>query len=222
MSQATYCSAICALVLLSMAGPAAGQTTSAQVSGIVIDPSSAVIAGAKVTLTNEGTSEARTALTNETGNFVFPAVVPGTYRVKMEAGGFKTNEQRGLVITANERRSLGSVALQVGDTAESVTVDAQAAQIQTASAENSSLLSSNQLAYLSTRGRDVISLLRIIPGVTPGNDAESLGGTFGTGLPSVNGQSAGFNQVSLDGQAAPTPTSSVPSTAPRAWMRSPR
>jgi hypothetical protein len=63
------------------------------------------------------------------------------------------------------------------------------------------MVSDRQLDLLSTKGRDVISLLKLIPGVTPGNDAESLGGTFGTSLPAINGQSSGFNQVSLDGQS---------------------
>ena len=200
MSKATYCLAFCALVLLTMAGPAAGQTTSAQVSGTVTDSSSAIIAGAKVTLLNEGTSEARVVNTNETGNFVFPAVVPGGYRIKIEARGFKVNEQRGIVITANERRSLGSVALQVGDSSESVTVEAQTQQVQTASAENSALMSPNQLSQIGTRGRDVISLLRMLPGVSAGGDSASLGGAYGTATPNISGVRSEMNSVTLDGQ----------------------
>src|SRR5215475_1098468 len=184
-----------------IAFPALAQTTSSEVSGTVIDPSSAVIVGARVTLQNESTAEARTVATNESGAFVFPAVVRGTYSIKVEASGFKTQRERNIVITANEKRSVGSIALALGSAAESVTVEAQGAQVQTSSGENASLLSDRQLNTLSTRGRDVISLLKLIPGVTPGNDAESLGGTFGTTLPAVNGQSAGFNQVTLDGQS---------------------
>ncbi len=193
--------ALSAVVLLFAAQLLTGQTTSAQLSGTVLDPTSAVVVGAKVTLRNESTSETRTSVTNEVGAFVFPSLVPGTYRISIEAPGFKTMEQRGIVLTANDRRSVGTITLQLGNVAESVTVEAQALEVQTRTAENSSMLSSDQLRYLSTRGRDVISLLRLIPGVTPGTDAESLGGTFGTFLPAVNGQSAGFNQVTLDGQS---------------------
>jgi len=189
------------LVLFCAAGAALGQTTSAQISGTVVDPTGAVVVGATVTLQNEETSETRRTTTNEVGNFVFPALVPGRYQISIEAAGFRSTTQRGLVLTANDRRFLGAIKLELGNVSETVTVEAQAVQVQTSSAENASLLSSDQLSYLSTRGRDVISLLRIIPGVTPGNDAESLGGTFGTSLPAVNGQSSGFNQVSLDGQS---------------------
>src|SRR5215471_6119898 len=128
---------------------APSQTTSSEVSGTVVDPSSAIIAGAKVTLQNEATSEARIVNTNESGVFVFPAVVRGTYSLKIEAGGFKTQQQKGIVITANEKRSVGTIALALGNASDSVTVEAHAAQVQTSSGENSSMLSDNQLNLLS-------------------------------------------------------------------------
>jgi hypothetical protein len=201
MSRVTSATLSAVLIALWLAAPLAGQTTSSEVSGAVVDQTSAVIPEAKVTLQNEATSETRTVETNDAGIFVFPAIVHGTYTLKVEAGGFKTRQQKGIVITANEKHSLGTISLELGSASESITVEAQGAQVQTSSGENGSLLSSNQLQLLSTRGRDVISLLKLIPGVTPGNDAESLGGTFGTALPAVNGQSAGFNQVTLDGQS---------------------
>jgi hypothetical protein len=188
-------------LLLSLVTIAPAQTTTSEVSGTVLDSSSAVVPGATVTLRNTATSVSSIEKTNAAGLFVFSGVVPGAYEVKIEASGFKASERRGIEISANEKRSLGSLVLDVGSSSETITVNAQAMQVQTSSGENSSLLSTSQMDHLSTRGRDAISLLKLIPGVTPGNDAESLGGTFGTTLPAVNGQSSGFNQVTLDGQS---------------------
>ena len=201
MSRVAFTFVLAAFAAVLGITPAIAQTTSSEISGTVVDPSSALIAGARVTLKSESTSETRSATTNETGLFVFPAVVPGVYTIKVEANGFKNREAIGIVLTANQKRSVGNIALEVGNASESITIEAQGSQVQTGSAENSSLLSGHQLAELSTRGRDVVSLLKLIPGVTPGTDADSLGGTFGTTLPAVNGTSSGFNQVTLDGQS---------------------
>lgn len=176
------------------------QTTSAQISGTIVDPGSSVIVGAKVTLENEGTSDARSAVTNESGGFVFPALVPGTYRIKVEANGFKSSETTGIVLTANERRSMGSLPLAIGSVSESISVRELNVQVQTSSSENSELLSSQQLSNLVTRGRDVVSLLRVLPGVSAGSDEEALGGTFGTATPNISGTRNRFNTFTLDGQ----------------------
>src|SRR5689334_1799609 len=104
-----------ALFALCLVTSAPSQTTSSEISGTVVDPSSAIIVGAKVTLQNEATSEGRTVTTNESGVFVFPAVVRGTYLLKIEASGFKTQQQTGIVITANEKRSVGTIALALGN-----------------------------------------------------------------------------------------------------------
>src|SRR5215813_5643106 len=145
MIRVAFSFALSVLLAVCIAVPALAQTTSSEVSGTVIDPSSAVIVGATVTLQNEATAEARTIKTNESGAFVFPAVVRGIYSIKVEAGGFKTQQERGIVITANEKRSVGSIALALGTASESVTVEAQGAHVQTSSGENASLLSDKQL-----------------------------------------------------------------------------
>jgi hypothetical protein len=187
-------------LLASMATAGLAQTTSAQVSGSVVDPSQQLIVGARVTLTNQGTSDGRETATNQTGDFVFAALVPGTYSVRVESGGFKTFERTGIVVTANERRALGAIELSVGTVTESVSVRAENVQVQTTSSENSELLSSQQLTNLVTRGRDVVSLLRVLPGVSAGSDEEALGGTFGTLTPNISGTRNRMNTVTLDGQ----------------------
>ena len=96
-----------------------------------------------------------------TGDFVFNAVIPGTYSLTVEQSGFKTLERTGLVLTATQRLAVGSLQMAVGAVSERITVEASGATVQTTSSGNSAELSGKQLNQLMTRGRDVISLLRV-------------------------------------------------------------
>jgi hypothetical protein len=179
---------------------AAGQTTTGQIGGSVVDPSQNVIPAAAVVLQNEGTGEARSTTTNGEGQFVFAALVPGTYRVTVEHDGFRTFMQTGIVLTANERRALGALAMELGQVSENVSIVASNVAVQTGSSENSELLSSQQLSQLVARGRDLVGLLRVLPGVSQGAEGDALGGTFGTTTPNIGGTRNRMNTVALDGQ----------------------
>ena len=83
------------LIVLALAGPAAGQTYQGGVRGLVRDPQG-VIPGAEVTLTNEETNAVRTVVSNDVGEYVFTGVLPGVYSVRVALPGFKTEERKGL------------------------------------------------------------------------------------------------------------------------------
>lgn len=176
------------------------QTTTGQISGAVVDASGQVIVGAKVTLRHEGTRETRQASSNDSGGFVFTTLVPGTYSVRIENQGFATAERTGIVVTANERRALGDIELKVGSVTESISVRAENVQIQTTSAENSELLSTKQMELLQSKGRDIVALLRVMPGVSASVDNAALGDTFGTLTPNISGTRNRMNTFTLDGQ----------------------
>src|SRR5690348_624835 len=93
------------LSVLCLGLPGHAQTSSGEIRGRVVDPGNAVIVGAQVTLTNQNTSETRSAKTNNQGEFVFVAVQPGTYEVSVTSKGFKTLDKRDLVLTAADRLS---------------------------------------------------------------------------------------------------------------------
>lgn len=188
----------CLLFLFGVTATA--QTTSGQISGTVVDPQAAMVPGAKVVLENEGTGSTRTATTGSNGTFVFPALTPGGYQIRVEAAGFKSLQRTGILLTANEERSLGSLALEVGGVSETVTVAAEAVQVQMASGESSSLISSNQIQNLQSRGRDPITLMRVLPGVNGAADNDAAGGSFGSFTPTVNGLRSNLNNVTIDGQ----------------------
>jgi len=107
------------LLLLPALLPA--QNTSCSLAGSVQDPAGAVVLNAKVTLTGEGNGFVRTGVTNQEGFFSFPDLTPATFTIAIEAPGFKVYRQTGILIEADERRSLGQVKLQVGQVSESVT-----------------------------------------------------------------------------------------------------
>lgn len=151
------------------------QTVTGTITGTVTDPSDHVIAGAKVTLTNDRTGETRVVSTNDTGSFSITAIKPGSYSIKVEQGGFKAFRRTGIVLSANERQSAGDFQLSVGSLSETVNVEAQGVAVQTASAEHSSVISGSQVEQLQMRGRDPVSLLKLLPGVASFTDTEALG-----------------------------------------------
>jgi hypothetical protein len=187
------------LALASSAAILAAQSVSGSVSGTVVDQTRQVLPGATVALRNEQTGDSRATQTNEVGAFVFPAVQPGVYTVRVELSGFAPFERTHTVVPANEQLSIGAVQLNVGNLSETVTLTAQGTIVQTASSERSALITSNQLEMVADRGRDVVSLLRILPGVAYSTPTDAPGGNFGTTTPNINGNRATWNTMTVDG-----------------------
>jgi hypothetical protein len=187
---------ICALLMVNRG---AAQTVSGRVSGSVVDASNNAVAGATVTLINERTSDSRTATTNDSGAFVFTAMLPGAYTIKVEQKGFSAFERRGNVLTANEHLAVGDLALKVGELSETVTTVAEGTPVQTESTEHSALISSKQIELISIRGRDVTALLRILPGVSYQAQSESAGNGFGSSAPNIQGGRSTWNTLNVDG-----------------------
>ncbi len=154
-----------AVVSALAVGGLLAQNISGTVSGTVKDQAGSVVPNAQITLTNQATGVAQKIATNEVGLFVFPSVLPGTYTVDVAMSGFRSFSIRDITVTANERRSLGDITLQVGQLTEKVQVVAEATPIQTASSERSGSISGDQILNLGTKGRDFLSLLSALPGV---------------------------------------------------------
>src|SRR5439155_6145490 len=116
-------------LLLVLPAVLPAQNISCALSGTVQDPGGAVMAGVKVTLTGEGNGFVMSAITTHEGFFSFPDLTPATFTLSVEAPGFKTYKQTGILINAAEHRSLGQVKLEVGRISESVTVTAEAVTV---------------------------------------------------------------------------------------------
>src|SRR5262245_13966562 len=188
------------LCLFFAPATAVGQTVTGMISGAVTDASGQIIQNATVTLVNERTGAARTVTTNDAGGFVFAAAPPGIYTITVDQKGFRKFERKGNALTANERLSIGNIALVIGELSETVTTNASVTPVQTESAEHSALISSKQLETISIRGRDVVSLLRILPGVSLQGQSEAGGGSGGgSQIPNIQGGRGMFSIVNVDG-----------------------
>ncbi|MBO0857798.1 MAG: carboxypeptidase regulatory-like domain-containing protein [Chloracidobacterium sp.] len=187
------------LLVLINAQYAAAQIVTGAISGVVVDAAGNAVAGATVRLINEMTNDTRVLTTGESGDFHFAAVMPGTYTVKVEQNGFSAFERRGNVLTANESLAVGKLLMKVGDLNETITTVAEGTPVQTESTEHSALISSKQLELISQRGRDVTTLLKILPGVSYGGESESLGGGYGSSTPNIQGGRNTWNTLSVDG-----------------------
>lgn len=120
---------------------------------------------AEATLTHQATGVTIPSKTNEAGIVLFPGLTPGVYTLKITAVGFRTYQVRDIAITANERRTLGTITLQLGQVQESVDVVAGARPVQTASSERSGLIAGDQILNIAIKGRDFLGLLSTIPGI---------------------------------------------------------
>ena len=194
--------AIALLVVLGVGGRAAAQDANATITGAVADEQGQVLPGATVTVINEATRLARTTTSDGRGDFRVPSLIPGTYTVKVEMQGFKAFEQRGNVLNASATLSLGAVKLGLGQLTEVIVVEESGSKVNVEETQHSGLLTSTQIEQLQSKGRDVVNLLRTVPGVRYGSDNDALGDSFGTIVPNVNGQRGNSLKATVDGMNA--------------------
>jgi Carboxypeptidase regulatory-like domain/TonB-dependent Receptor Plug Domain len=195
-----------ALLLLSL--PVKSQTITGSISGTVTDPNGGIIPGATVTIISEKTNDVRTLTTNEEGRFNFTSVQPGAYTIKVERDGFQTLERRGTILSANENLALGEMKLDPGQVTQTVTVTSEGQTIERESSDLTARITSDQINLISTKGRDVTSLLRLLPGTSNVPDIEAVGNGFGTTLPNFSGQRSRSTVATVDGLNASEPSGS--------------
>ncbi len=195
-------------IVLSPLSKAYTQTVTGTVSGIIVDASKAIIIGAKVTLIGEQTKSSRTITTGDSGRFTFAGIQPDIYTIKVEQQGFQTLEQQKVVLSANESLALGELELKPGQVTETVTVTTEGAVVEKENSDLTARLTSDQIDLISTKGRDISSLLRLLPGVSYIDDTESVGDGFGTDLPNISGQRGRSTVATVDGLNASEPSGS--------------
>jgi hypothetical protein len=196
------------LVAMLLSTPAVAQTITGTVSGIVTDSNGAAIPGATVTMVGDKKGDSRTDTTNDSGRFSFNAVQPGAYTLRIEQKGFQTLEQKSVVLSANENLALGELKLQPGQIAGMVTVTSVGPIVEKESSDLTARLTADQLALISTKGRDITSLLRLLPGTSNNDDIEAVGEGFGTDLPNISGQRGRSTVTTIDGLNASEPSGS--------------
>ena len=173
------------------------QTRTGSLSGTVTDSSGGVLPGATVTLVNELSADARNSVSNESGNFVFAAVPPGTYTVKVELSGFQTIETKGIVLRLGENRNLTAITLGVGGLSEQVAVTAVTELAPVSSGEKSATITAEQIQNISIVGRSAAELLKVLPGMAPTNGGSSGAPGFNGEVIGINGNGEGGKQSAL-------------------------
>src|SRR3984885_3310150 len=202
------------IFILSLGAETAHASVTATISGVVHDPSGAVIPGAQVIARNHETGVATTVLTDAQGFYSLQGLSVATYDVEINKGGFKRSIQSGLVLSVNDVLKLDAV-LELGSAEERVTVSADALHVETTSSQMGEVISGETMTPVPLVSRSYTDLLALQPGVAPSTSglAGAQGGNFSAtgftltpisgslnaGNQSVNGQREASNGFLLNG-----------------------
>ncbi len=202
------------LFIALLANPALAQTTSTTILGTVTDSAGALVAGAKITVTNTKTGISREVAASSTGDFSFPLLDVGIYDVAASAQGFKSEVRRNVILQINEKVRV-DFALQVGTTSERVEVVANTATLQTDDATLGLTVEQRRVEELPLNNRNLGALAILQPGVQygprSGTDGQGFGqrqGSHGIPIPGIglsfvaNGQRETNQHATLDGVVA--------------------
>ncbi|MET0214055.1 MAG: TonB-dependent receptor, partial [Vicinamibacterales bacterium] len=177
---------------------AAGQTraTTGDLGGTIVDQSSAVLPGATVTAQNVETNHVRSAITDDRGHFLIPALPPGTYTVRAEMQGFTPRTLEDVVLTLGSLVDV-HLSLNVAGGQEVVQVAGDSPVIDTQRTVVSSVISQAQIEHLPINGRSFIGFSLLAPGVA--TDRTPQQGASGTSGLTFAGQRARSNNITVDG-----------------------
>ncbi|MGD0617527.1 MAG: carboxypeptidase regulatory-like domain-containing protein [Bryobacteraceae bacterium] len=185
--------------LLAFAFAMVAVAQEAAIVGTVTDPSGAAVPGVQISITNADTGQVRQITSNDAGQYVVPSLGVGKYTVKAASSGFKAFEQNDVVLNVGDRLRV-DITLQVGQSKESVNVEAVATRVQADSGEVSEIVTGNQVLDLSMNGRNLYELATLIPGASsalPAFNGPSAQGS--SAIVSFNGQRPDHNVYLVDG-----------------------
>jgi hypothetical protein len=190
--------AACCLVF-GAAGGLFAQTSEGTISGIVTDPTGAVLPGVDVKLTHVETGLVRSVVTNDEGRFYAAALPAGTYEIVAELPGFKRFERKGVRLVTGDRLNI-PIQMEVGEITETITVTGAAPLVQTESGEVSKVIETEQLKSQPSQGRNFIALAALVPGVSNQlPDEVSVGVTGSTDGIVISGIQAKYANWTVDG-----------------------
>lgn len=194
------------LALSWSARPVAAQILYGSLVGNVADASGAVIPGAQVTVTNEGTGSARTGESTAAGTFSFQTLAAGTYRIEVRSDGFRTYSATGVVVEAADATRVDAT-LEIGEVTEIVEVSASAVRLQTDHAEVRGEVGTHELQNVPVPlGRNYQMLLQTVPGFSPPANAHSVPANPTRAVRyTVNGTADNNNNVRIDGASSYNP-----------------
>ena len=182
-----------AVLLLSVV-PVSGQSATSEFNGSVVDQSGAVLPGVAVTLTDESTGLVREVTSNDAGRFVLTALQPGVYTVRAMLSGFQTQARTGIRLLVGQAVTV-TLTMPVGTLTDQITVTGEAPLIEVTQTSLGSSLTTQDIENLPTQGREMLSLMQLVPGVMPQLEAGNFEGTNYN----VNGRESQSSLFLVDG-----------------------
>ncbi len=191
------------LATFAIASVLSAQDVRGTLLGSITDSSKASIPGASIRVVNTTTKVSVSATSNREGLFNLPYLLPGAYRVTVEAKGFKSSIRDGVELRTSERRSV-DFELEIGSTSETVEVKAEIALLDQNNANIGMTIDAKRIAELPKVGGNPYYLSRITPGIMSAG-GRFAGNAFDYGSGSTdavtNGTRGGSNEVQLDGSS---------------------
>ncbi len=154
---------VCLCIVVGLSVSAIAQQ--ATIVGTITDPSGAALPSVNVTVTNLDSNAVKQIQTNAAGQFVVPDLNIGHYSVKAELAGFKSSEQKNIVLQVGDRDRI-DFQMQVGGVQETVTVEADPVRVQTDSGEQSNVITGQQISQIAVSGRSMYQLAALVPGAS--------------------------------------------------------
>lgn len=186
------CYSIVSILLVLVSSAAYGDVTGS-VNGVVHDRANAVVANAKVTITNSQTNSSQTVTTGSDGTYHFLALTAGTYKITVTAPGFRSYTTNDITVQVNDQLRM-DIPLQVGTVVEEVDVTANPVRVETENTQLGDVIDSQKMLNLPLNGRSYLDLLGLQAGVAP-----DTAGTIGGDRP-VSGYIQNAGNISVNGQ----------------------
>lgn len=188
---------VVAVLLVIGAAVAFGQTTTVTVSGVVHDPSGAVVPETKISVTSRSTGATRETTTDGEGRYSLTNLGPGEYDIRAEKQGFRTAVQRGVILAVGGTGVI-DLTMQVGQLSEFVEVTQEEPLIETTRAELSRVVNQRSIESLPIIGRNFVDFVKLSSGVAPGRENVG-GGAFKE--PDIGVGSAAAPRLTFGGQS---------------------
>ena len=168
--------------------------------GTVTDPSGSALVHAAITATNEATGVSEKVESNEGGDYIFPDLHPGNYKVACQMAGFQTTEQAGVVLEV-DRRARVDLRMQIGEVKQVTEVQGTVTTVDTLGSAIKDVVDSHRMDALPVNGRNALSLQALLPGaIQMGSGSAASGVALNTNLVfSVNGSRPDQSAYILDG-----------------------
>lgn len=193
-------------VTFALTRGAMAQSTTGAIVGVVTDPTSAAVPGARLIAVEELTNVKAETTTDSQGNYAFPNLRPGTYRIEVEAAGFRRLVRSGIEVRVNDRLRL-DLSLVLGAMTESIEVAGVAPLVESESGAIGTVIDNKRILNIPLNTRNPFQLALLSPGVVP---SPAFGDAFNTSANfMINGNRGSVSEMMIDGI-----TNSVPAANP--------